>query len=683
MTNANKRANRLINEKSPYLLQHAYNPVDWYSWGDEAFDNAKKEDKPIFLSIGYSTCHWCHVMEKESFEDEEVAKILNENYICIKVDREERPDIDNIYMTFCQATMGHGGWPLSVFLTPEKQPFYAGTYFPRTSKYGQIGFIDLLNTITKKWKIQKDEIENSAKEMTNLINTIYSTNEEQEVKEDIYDRAYEYFTRNYDSKYGGFSKAPKFPTPHNMLFLLRYHMLNNNTSALEMVEKTLMGMYKGGIFDHIGFGFSRYSTDSKCLVPHFEKMLYDNALLLLTYIETYQLTKNNLYKEISEKIITYIINDMTTEEGAFLCAEDADSEGVEGKYYVWDKDEIINILGEEDGKVYCEYYNITERGNFEGKNIPNLIDSKIDEIERDIDLKLKLQQMSEKLYYEREKRIKPHKDDKILTSWNGLMIVALCKAGTVFNDIKYITYAIKAINFIEANLTREDGRLFSRFREGEAKHLAYIDDYAFLIWAYIELYEATFEPVYLKKANKLTNDMIKIFWDENSAGFFMYGSDSEELITRPKEIYDGAIPSGNSVAAYDLLRLSKITGNMELEEKAYKLFKYFGTKINEAPMAHSFMLLSKIFADNPTREIVLTSSSKSNDINDYLDIVNDRFLPFTIVILNREGKNISDINEFVKNYESIDGKTTAYICENFSCQKPVVNIDKFREIINS
>lgn len=683
MMNTSKRANKLINEKSPYLLQHAYNPVDWYSWSDEAFEKAKNENKPIFLSIGYSTCHWCHVMERESFEDEEVANYLNKYFITIKVDREERPDIDNIYMTFCQATMGQGGWPLSVFITPDKEPFYAGTYFPKYSRYGHPGFMDLLSTIKEKWDTDKDTIINSASEMAEMINSIYLDSEEEDIDNEIVNKAYSYFIRNYDTVYGGFGSAPKFPTPHNLLFLLRYYQISNNSTSLEMVEKTLIQMYKGGIFDHIGYGFSRYSTDKKWLVPHFEKMLYDNALLLMCYVECFQLTKKKIYKEISEKIIEYIIRDMTMPEGGFYCAEDADSEGVEGKYYVWGVNEIIDLLGNEDGKLFCKYYDITKKGNFEGNNIPNLINTNLDEIENNEELKRKLEIIREKLFNYRNNRIKPHKDDKILTSWNGLMIVALAKAGRILNNQVYLDYAKKSLEFIESNLVRNsDNRLLSRYRDGEAKNLAFIDDYAFLIWAYIELYEATFEPKYIKNAINYSNDMIKIFWDEDYAGFFMYGNDSEQLISRPKEIYDGAIPSGNSVASYALLRLSRITGEKEYEDKIIKLFRYFGSKINETPMVYSFMLISKMFADNPTKEVVLTSRTNDGDLNSYINIINNEYLPFSIVIVNTEDKNISSINRFVRNQTTIDGKATAYVCQNYTCQKPVNDIEEFKKLLN-
>lgn len=679
MTNHNQ-PNRLFNTKSPYLLQHAYNPVDWYPWGEEAFEKAKDEDKPIFLSIGYSTCHWCHVMERESFEDEEVAAILNKYFISIKVDREERPDIDNIYMNFCQATTGHGGWPLSVFLTPEMKPFYAGTYFPKNSRYGMHGFMDILGIINDKWKNEKEKIQDSANKIViNLGKNEISDNEE--IDKNSFDIAYEYFERSFDNTYGGFGNQPKFPTPHNLMFLLRYYIKTETKEALNMVEKTLIQMYKGGIFDHIGFGFSRYSTDRKWLAPHFEKMLYDNALLIITYLEAFQITNNSLYKEIVEKVIHYIIRDMTSLKGGFFCAEDADSEGVEGKFYIWSKEEIIKELGEEDGNLYCKHYNITEKGNFEGFSIPNLINNDLDIIEGDIELKDKLKKLSEKLFNIREKRVHPHKDDKILVSWNGLMIVAFSKAGKILNNPEYIKYAENAIRFIEKYMFRDDGRLFARYRDGDVNHLAYIDDYEFLIWAYIEFYQGVFKAEYLKKAIDLTKNMIDIFEDKENGGFFLYGNDSEKLIIRPKEIYDGAIPSGNSIAAYVLLRLSKLTGNNMYEEKAERLFNSFGSKINDSPMGYTAMLIAKMYSITPIKEIVLAGKRNDKIIKEMINLSNQKYLPFTEILLNEGEGELQDINEFASTQAAINDKTTAYICENFACKEPVFDINGYDKLL--
>lgn len=681
MDNQTTVANRLINEKSPYLLQHAHNPVDWFPWGEEAFEKAAAEDKPIFLSIGYSTCHWCHVMERESFEDEEVAAILNQHFISIKVDREERPDIDNIYMNYCQATTGHGGWPLTVFLTPNKEPFYSGTYFPKESRYGLPGIMDLLERIQKRWTENRKEIEASAKSTVSMLISLSQGEEAEDIDHKVFYKAFEYFEKSFDSIYGGFGDAPKFPTPHNLLFLLRYYKTMNEIGALEMVEKTLLQMYKGGIFDHIGYGFSRYSTDRKWLVPHFEKMMYDNALLIMAYTEAFQVTKKQIYKEVSEKIISYVLRDMTSDEGGFYCAEDADSEGIEGKFYVWTEEEIIDLLGEEDGSLYCKYYDITKKGNFEEKNIPNLIKANGELLEKDTRLNEKLLSLSEKLFEIRERRVRPHKDDKILTSWNGLMIAALSMAGKAFENATYLECAKKGIQFIEKNMIREDGRLFARYRHGEVKHLAYLDDYAFLIWAYIELYQGVFEVKYLRRAKELTENMLSIFDDKESAGFFLYGNDSEQLISRPKEIYDGALPSGNSVAAYILLRISKMTGKREYEERAEKLFDYFSGKINQSPMAYTMLLCAILYARTPTKEVVIAGKKEDKILKEMVQSIHSKYMPFSETLIHSEVGQFDHLNEFIKNQQMIDGKTTVYVCENFACKEPVFDIEELNKLI--
>ncbi|WP_051652462.1 thioredoxin domain-containing protein [Clostridium algidicarnis] len=591
----NKKTNRLINEKSPYLLQHAYNPVDWFSWSEEAFQKAKTENKPIFLSIGYSTCHWCHVMEHESFEDEEVANILNNYFVSIKVDREERPDIDSVYMSVCQAMTGGGGWPLNLFLTKDKKPFYAGTYFPKTSRQNQTGFMEILESIHDVWVSNNDHVLTTADQVVKTLNGD-TYDESSNISKDILNEGFQSFLNSFDAVFGGFSKAPKFPSPHNLSYLLSYYKDTREPKALEMVEITLKSMYKGGIFDHIGFGFSRYSVDEKWLVPHFEKMLYDNALLAIAYIETYEITKDNIYKEVAEKILTYILRDMTSKEGGFYCGEDADSEGVEGKFYLWDFTELYKVLNMEEANLFINYYGIQREGNFEGSNIPNLIGEELEDLDKN-SLKEKLENIRRKLFDYREKRIHPHKDDKILTSWNGLMIAAFAKAGMVFHEEKYKDVSTKALDFIFSKLQREDGRLLARFRQGESRYQAYLDDYAFIIWALIEVYEVTKDYFYIKKALELNKQMIELFLDKEKGGLFLYGKDSEELILRPKDIYDGAIPSGNSVAAMNMLRLFKITGDINLKEEAESIFKVFGNSINKIPRAHAKTLEALLYSD--------------------------------------------------------------------------------------
>lgn len=531
-------------------------------------------------------------MERESFEDEEVAEVLNNNFVSIKVDREERADIDSIYMTFCQAYTGSGGWPLTIIMTPDKKPFFAGTYFPKESKYGREGIIDLLNSISDMWVKDKERLIGFSNEMIEEIkkHIIDANNTKEMIKKEIIEETVRDLKEYFDENYGGFSKRPKFPTPHNILFLLRYYSKTKDQETLNMIEKTLQCMYKGGIFDHLGFGFARYSTDEKWLIPHFEKMLYDNALLALVYMEAYKITEKSLYKEIAEKVFTYILKNMTSPEGGFYSAEDADSEGIEGKFYVWDIEEIENILGKEKAKVYCNIYGITSRGNFEGKNIPNLINTKLEELKENNDLKEELEDIRIKLLEFREKREHPFKDDKILTSWNGLMIAALAYGGKVLENEDYLNAAKKASDFILNKLIRSDGRLLGRYRDGQSANLALLEDYAFFIWGLIEVYNADKSSKYLDKALELNDQMLKCFYDEENGGLYLYGSDSEKLVVRPKELYDGAIPSGNSVATLNMITLSKITGKSELEEKVTKQFIAFGDSVNQNPVAYTHFI---------------------------------------------------------------------------------------------
>lgn len=675
-----KYTNKLIKEKSPYLLQHAHNPVNWYPWGEEAFEKAKAQDKPIFLSIGYSTCHWCHVMEKESFEDSEVADVLNKNFVSIKVDREERPDIDHIYMTVCQTLTGHGGWPLTVLLTSDKIPFYAGTYYPKNDMQGMIGLMSLLEKVTRVWAKDRDRLLESGEQIINAINQSQDVTGHIDTDEIIKD-AFANFKYSFDSVYGGFGKAPKFPTPHNLHFLLRYWYVFKDDSALEMVEKTLDSMHRGGIFDQIAGGFSRYSTDRKWLVPHFEKMLYDNALLVIAYLETYQATKKEVYSEIAKHIFTYILRDMTSKEGGFYSAEDADSEGVEGKFYVWTPKEVKEVLDEQDGEWFCAYYDITGKGNFEGKNILNRIKSNLENTGLENEKNL-IKKCSEKLFEAREERIHPYKDDKILTSWNGLMIAALAIGGRVLKDETYTHAAEKCANFINEKLLRTDGRLMARYRDGETAYPGYADDYAFMIWGLIELYETTYNPLYIQRALKLNEDLLKLFWDSEKGGLFLYGSDSEKLITRPKEIYDGAIPSGNSVATLNFLRLARLTGKYELEARAQEQFKAFGGSLEQVPSGHSFMLMSMLFNLSTTKEIVVVGGTDHRGAEEMLDLIKEDFKPFTISLYSSEQhKDLKEIAPFTSDYKSINGKSTAYICENFSCQAPITNLEEFKEML--
>ncbi len=579
MTAENRAANRLAREKSPYLLQHAYNPVDWFPWGEEAFAKAKEEDMPVFLSIGYSTCHWCHVMERESFEDEEVAAILDKHYIAIKVDREERPDIDQVYMSFCQAMTGHGGWPLTIVMTPEKKPFFAGTYFPKTARRGMPGLIWLLNRIAELWQQRRDELLQAGEEISRFLKPKINSEDKGELSRQIIEQGFALLSRSFDPTHGGFGTAPKFPAPHNLTFLLRYGLADKNKKAWQLVEKTLTQMYKGGIFDHIGYGFARYSTDRQWLVPHFEKMLYDNALLTIAYLETYQATGKELFRQVAEQIMEYVLRDLTAPEGAFFSAEDADSEGEEGKFYLWGYQEVEEILGTEAAEKYCRVYGLSQEGNFAGRNIPNLLNTDPDKLTAEE--KEFLMACRKRLYEEREKRVRPFKDDKVLTAWNGLMIAALALAGRILGQERYRQAAAQAYDFIKNNLIRENGRLYARYRKGEAAYDGYLEDYAFLIWGLIELYQASFQPEYLEQALALTEVALQDFWDSEDQGFYMTGSGSEELLFRPKEVYDGAMPSGNSVMAFNMLRLAALTGKEFLAEKAQKLMQAFVGMVQE------------------------------------------------------------------------------------------------------
>ncbi len=681
MTIAKEHVNKLINENSPYLLQHAHNPVNWYPWCDEAFVKAQDEDKPIFLSIGYSCCHWCHVMEKESFEDNEVAEILNKYYISIKVDREERPDIDSVYMKFCQAYSGSGGWPLSILMTPDKKPFFAATYIPKHSKYGLAGFVELLDSIKETWELNRDEVliaGNKAQEA--LIKSekldIKSINEDKfidKVMRNLYNAA--------DFKYGGFGDKPKFPAPHNLLFLLRYWKKHGNERLLKIIEKTLDSMYKGGIFDHLGFGFCRYSVDEKWLVPHFEKMLYDNALLSYTYCEAYEATKNPLYKRITENISTYILRDMTAHDGGFYCAEDADSEGIEGKFYVFSPDEVRSVLGEEDGERYCNLFDITEKGNFEGQNIPNLINTSLGEF-CTCAIEMEVNNLREKLYRFREKRVHPFKDDKILTSWNGLMIASLSYVGRVLDNKNYIDQSEKAVKFILENLSNDERRLLARYRNGETVNLGILDDYSFFIWGVIELYLSTFKVEYLEKAIELTDKMIELFWDEDSHGFYLYGNDSEELIVRPKELYDGAIPSGNSVSAHILLKLYNITGTSKYLDKAEDLFKAFGSKAENTPTAYTFYASSLMTKNTPGSQIVLCGNVEDDEIQRMLKVCYKTYDPFRIVVISDGDDKLKALCPMLSDKTQIEGKATAYVCKNYSCKKPVTCVDELEKLLN-
>jgi uncharacterized protein len=685
--NAPPHRNRLANEKSPYLLQHASNPVDWHPWGEEAFEIARRENRPIFLSIGYSTCHWCHVMERESFEQEDVARILNQYFVPIKVDREERPDVDQIYMTVCQALTGSGGWPLTLILTPDRRPFFAGTYFPPEARFGRPGLKEVLYQIVSAWEQQRDRVLEAAERITEGIQPQFGGSPGGALDAEALRLAFDQLASRFDESHGGFGVAPKFPTPHVLTFLLRFWLRAGEPRALEMVETTLQAMRRGGIFDHVGFGFHRYSTDREWLVPHFEKMLYDQALLMIAYVEAYQATGNPVYGAVAKEIATYVLRDMTSPEGAFYSAEDADSEGEEGKFYVWRRSEIETILGAEEAALYCRAYQIEAEGNWRdeasgrvpGTNIPHLDENpaaiaKELEIEP-VELARRLESARQKLFEARERRVRPHKDDKILTSWNGLMIVALAKAAQAFDDPSYAEAAERALGFLSAKLVREDGRLLARFRDGEAAHPAYLDDYTFLAWGLLELYEATFAARHLDAALRLVREMERLFRDPQAGGYFFTGEDGEALLARAKEIYDGAAPSGNSVAALVLLRLGRVTGDTGLERSAAAVFQAFSGATARAPTAHAQLLSALDFALGPTREIVIVGERADAEARSMAGEVSRRFLPRKVILWNApdEAKTLHRLAPFVKSQTPVAGASAAYLCENYACRAPVTS----------
>jgi uncharacterized protein YyaL (SSP411 family) len=678
-----RQPNALIHEKSPYLLQHAYNPVNWMPWSEEAFAKAKSEDKPIFLSIGYSTCHWCHVMERESFEDQEVADLLNEHFISIKVDREERPDVDHIYMTVCQELTGHGGWPLTVILTPDKKPFFAGTYFPKRQKWGRPGMIELCQNISRIWREERDRALSSADKIVEAIQPRFLAHSRGELTEATLTKAFDQFYRTFDDTYGGFGDAPKFPTPHNTLFLLREWKRTGKQDALHMVEHTLRSMHAGGIYDHLGYGFARYSVDEKWLVPHFEKMLYDNALLAYTYLETYQATGDDHYARVAREIFDYVERVMTSPEGGFYSAEDADSEGEEGKFYVWTPQEIKQILGDELGTLFNDVYHVTEQGNFEGHNILHLIQRSLKQYAEangmtERELEEKLAPAREKLFIAREKRIHPHKDDKILTSWNGLMIAALAKGAAALQEPYYLQLAQRAADMIESRLFNEEGRLLARYRDGESNFLGYLDDYAFYIWGLHELYFASGDLTYLERADQLIADTLRLFWDEAANGFFFYGTDAEELLARPKEVYDGALPSGNSVMAYNLVRHSRMTGHEHIARYAEKQMQAFSAQIAHYPAGHSFFLLALQLYFGASQEIVIAEGDNVDTFARMIQHVQQAHLPFAVVIYRGQDQatDLARLAPAHADKAPVKGQTAFYLCQNFACQQPITQADE-------
>lgn len=693
MKRQSKIPNRLINEKSPYLLQHAYNPVDWYPWGEDAFEKARQEEKPVFLSIGYSTCHWCHVMEQESFENDRIAEFLNREFICVKVDREERPDVDAVYMSVCQAMNGQGGWPLTILMTPECRPFFSGTYFPPKARYGRVGLEELLDAVSKQWKEHREPLLENADHIQSYLKEQEREMVAGQPEVSLVHQAFRAFAGSFDKRNGGFGSAPKFPTPHNLMFLMNYGVREKKIEALDMVETTLTQMYRGGIFDHIGGGFSRYSTDDNWLVPHFEKMLYDNALLVMAYVDAYVTTGKEMYGQVARKILNYVKAELTDAEGGFYCGQDADSDGVEGKYYVFTPEEVRAVLGEEAGRVFCEKYGIIRQGNFEGNSIPNLLANESYE-ECCVGIRLREDGNDEgtdvepaaeyrKLYEYRLMRVHLHKDDKVLVSWNGWMISACAKAAAVFNNESYMEMAVKAELFIQKNLVR-DGRLLVRYRDGDAAGEGKLDDYACYILGLLELYEVTFQIDYLKRAVMYAETMIRQFFDLECGGFFLYAEDGEQLIVRTKETYDGAIPSGNSVALRVLERLSRITGQERWQEILELQLKFMAGVMQGNPFSYSYGLMTMMDVLYPVKELVCTIR-ESDEIVRMETLRKLGYLAMTVhglvVVVKTDGnvRELEKLAPYTGNYQINGEEVQFYLCSGNQCMPPVGDLKQLRD----
>jgi len=671
--------NKLCNETSPYLLQHAKNPVHWYAWNEEALGRAKKENKPIFLSVGYSSCHWCHVMAHESFEDNEIAKIMNENFVNIKVDREERPDLDDIYQKACQMTTGQGGWPLSVFLTPDQRPFYVGTYFPALDSYGRPGFGSLCRQLAQSWKEKPKDIEKAADNFMQNLGKLQQHQAPSEIDKSILDEAAINLLQIADITYGGFGQAPKFPNASNLSFMFRYSKLSGISKFQKFALLTLKKMAKGGIFDQIGGGFHRYSTDARWLVPHFEKMLYDNALLPIVYSEAYQITKDPFFGNVVKKTLDYVIREMTSSGGTFFSAQDADTNGEEGQTFVWKKQEIEKILG-QDSEIFCIYYDVTDGGNFEGNTIlANNINAsslgfKFGKSEPEIENLIS--KCSEKLLEIRNKREQPGKDDKIITSWNGLMVSAFLSGYRITDNSKYLDAAKQSIDFFESNFEKNH-ILHRTFKNAEPKLNGYLDDYAYMANASVDMFENTSQPKYLSFATNLANYLITHFWDDSTNGFFFTSDDHEKLIMRPKNNYDLSMPSGNSVAAYVLLKLYHITQNKQFLEIAKKIIESQAISAAENPFAFGYLLNALyLYYQKPT-EITIINDKNSELISS----LRKKFLPESIMVLVENQSNLEALSKhpFFSGKEFQNDKTTVFVCKNFRCSLPLSDLSEIEK----
>ncbi|MEO6724196.1 MAG: thioredoxin domain-containing protein [Blastocatellia bacterium] len=683
-----KFTNQLIHETSPYLLQHAHNPVDWHAWNNETLELARSEDKPILLSIGYSACHWCHVMEHESFEHEAIAELMNDNFINIKVDREERPDLDAIYMNAVQMLTGRGGWPMTVFLTPEGVPFYGGTYYPPVDRGGMPGFPRILISIAEAYRTNRGEIAKSATSILNELKRIDAVRpQEGELSQHILDQAASNLLRLLDPIYGGFGRAPKFPPSMTLTFLLRQYHRNRQQAVLDAVELTLKKMANGGMYDQLGGGFHRYSVDEKWLAPHFEKMLYDNALLSRIYLDAFLVTGNEFYNRITTETLDYVQREMTDANGGFYSSQDADSEGEEGKFFVWSPKEVEALLGIEDAKLFCHYFDVTEHGNFEDHNIlhvdedagmiAKLMGVTVDRLNESIARGKQI------LFDAREQRVKPFRDEKMLTAWNGLMLRTFAEAARVLNRKDYLEVAINNANFLLKELKR-DGRLLRTHKDGASKLNAYLEDYAYLADGLLALYEATFDIHWFNEARALVETMIEQFWDQTDSGFFFTGADHETLITRTKDFYDNAIPAGNSVAAHLLLRLSHLTGEQEYRQKTEQILKLLAPAMLRSPSAFGHLLCALDYDLSSPYEIAIIASPEAQDAQALIDAVFNRYLPNKVVALAApDDAHVPQVIKLLEGRGQVAGKATAYVCQNFTCEAPITDAARLKENLDA
>lgn len=682
---AHKHTNRLIHETSPYLLQHAHNPVDWYPWGEEAFQKATAENKPILLSIGYSACHWCHVMERESFENEKIAGLMNELFINIKVDREERPDLDEIYMNAVQMLTGRGGWPMTVFLTPEGKPFYGGTYFPPEDRYGVPGLARVLIGVAHAYREKPEDVDKSVGQILATLQRMSQSREsKRSFSPDVIAESAEQISRAYDSDHGGLGQAPKFPNAGVYELFLRHYHHSKSQRFLDRVTHTLTKMAEGGIYDHLGGGFHRYSVDEKWLVPHFEKMLYDNAQLVRIYAQVYCVTKEACFRRVVDETLEYLLREMLQPEGGLYSTQDADSEGEEGKFFVWSWAEVTRILGEDASEIFCRIYDVTEQGNFEEKNIlhPILTLEQASKLFRrdPTEIEALVSEAKRKLFLEREKRIKPFRDEKIITAWNGLILSGLAEAIKISPQPAYIEAANQTVKFIFTKLFR-DGLLLHIYKDGIAKLLGYLDDYAFLAVGLLDLFEATFDHSHLERAVQLANIMVREFWDDIDGAFFYTGKSHERLISRAKPVFDGSIPSGNAMATQLLLRLYHLTGNGNYLSRAEKVLRSYYDTMESQPFGFAHMLCAlDLYLLKPI-EIVVVGKREEPDTAKLIRDIHSLYLPNKILQLVGPEEPLEKISPLLQGKTQVEGKPTVYICHNFTCSQPVTSWDDLQPLL--